>query len=276
MICTDEQLIDLFPERGQPAESLVRLALVTALSSSKGCPTGKPPKRYAAVSIGTRVERSRFRLLGTERVPLAADRWQRRRTLAHRATEAVSGAGAGKGRRSATYRLNACLDGHPPAHPTRVGRRKRALCVERSGAGGAGLVGEHDAPLSGTNGMVGASIPPICRNPARIARAVPRADARYEALQQARSEQSSVPFAVRYRPSLDTESAISQAVRAFELRATRYLGLAKTHLQAVALVAALSICRCVDYLTGTGLRSTRISPFATLATLAFHQQNPAF
>jgi transposase len=93
-----------------------------------------------------------------------------------------------------------------------------------------------------------------------------RPRAQFEALQQARTEQSSVAFAVKYRPRLGIEGTISQAVRAFELRATRYFGLAKTHLQSVALAAAVNVCRFIDYLAGTGLKSTRTSAFATLAT----------
>lgn len=89
--------------------------------------------------------------------------------------------------------------------------------------------------------------------------------AQYEALRQARSEQTTEAFARKYRPRLGIEGTISQGVRAFELRATRYFGLAKTHLQSVALAAAVNVCRFVDYLTGAGLKSTRTSAFAALA-----------
>lgn len=87
----------------------------------------------------------------------------------------------------------------------------------------------------------------------------------HEALQQARTEQTTKDFAHKYRPRLGIEGTISQAVRAFELRETRYLGLAKTHLQAVALAAAIDLCRFWDYLTGSGLKQTRTSPFLALA-----------
>jgi transposase len=87
----------------------------------------------------------------------------------------------------------------------------------------------------------------------------------YEALQQARSEQNTEAFAHEYRSPLEIEGPISQAVRAFELRETRYLGLAKTHLQAVALATAINLCRFWDYLSGNGLKQTRTSPFLALA-----------
>ncbi len=88
----------------------------------------------------------------------------------------------------------------------------------------------------------------------------------HEALQRARAEQDTEAFAQKYRPRLGIEGTISQAVRAFELRETRYLGLAKTHLQAVALAAAIDLCRFWDYLNGTGLGQTRTSPFLALVT----------
>lgn len=91
--------------------------------------------------------------------------------------------------------------------------------------------------------------------------------AQYEALRQARNEQTTEAeaFTRKYRPRLGIEGTISQAVRAFELRATRYGGLAKTHLQSVALAAAINVCRFVDYLAGAGLKATRTSAFAALA-----------
>ncbi len=94
-----------------------------------------------------------------------------------------------------------------------------------------------------------------------------RPQAQYEALQRARSEQTTEleAFMRKYRPRLGIEGTISQAVRAFELRATRYCGLAKTQLQSLALAAAINVCRFIDYLSGAGLKSTRTSAFAALA-----------
>ncbi len=80
-----------------------------------------------------------------------------------------------------------------------------------------------------------------------------RPRAQHEALQQARAEQNSPGFVEKYRPRIGIEGTISQAVRAFELRKTRYLGLAKTHLQGVALAAGVNLHRFYDYLCGTGL-----------------------
>ena len=88
----------------------------------------------------------------------------------------------------------------------------------------------------------------------------------YEALQQARATQDDEAFKRRYRTRLGIEGTISQAVRAFELRKTRYLGLPKTHLQAIALATAINLSRFWDYLCGAGLGQTRNQPFAALAS----------
>lgn len=106
----------------------------------------------------------------------------------------------------------------------------------------------------------------LCTHSARAGRQIRvRPQAQYEALQQARSEQATEAFRRKYRPRLGIEGTISQAVRAFELRATRYMGLAKTHLQSIALAAAINVCRFIDYLAGAGFKPTRTSPFAALA-----------
>ena len=62
------------------------------------------------------------------------------------------------------------------------------------------------------------------------------------------------------------EGTISQAVRAFGLRQTRYRGLAKTGLQGVATAAAINLDRLAAWLSGRPLAPTRTSRFATLAT----------
>ncbi|NET61388.1 MAG: IS5/IS1182 family transposase, partial [Symploca sp. SIO2E6] len=53
--------------------------------------------------------------------------------------------------------------------------------------------------------------------------------------------------------------------RCFELRHCRYLGLAKTRLQHVAIAAAMNLTRLVHWWTGISQSQTRISRFAALA-----------
>ena len=61
------------------------------------------------------------------------------------------------------------------------------------------------------------------------------------------------------------EGTLSQAVRAFGLRRTRYRGLAKTSLQHVATAAAMNVERITAWLTGQPREKTRTSRFAELA-----------
>ena len=61
------------------------------------------------------------------------------------------------------------------------------------------------------------------------------------------------------------EGTLSQGVRAFALRRTRYLGHAKTRLQHIATAAAMNIDRLVNWLEETPQAQTRISRFKALA-----------
>jgi transposase len=61
------------------------------------------------------------------------------------------------------------------------------------------------------------------------------------------------------------EGTFSQAVRAFGLRRSRYVGQAKTHLQMVATAVAINFERLVDYLRGYRPIVYRQSAFAALA-----------
>jgi transposase len=61
------------------------------------------------------------------------------------------------------------------------------------------------------------------------------------------------------------EGTISQATRSFDLRRSRYIGLAKTHLQHVATAAAINLTRLADWLMDNPTAQTRLSSFAALA-----------
>ena len=62
-------------------------------------------------------------------------------------------------------------------------------------------------------------------------------------LQTARREQQTEAFKQEYAKRAGIEGTISQAVRAFELRHSRYLGLDKTHLQHLFTAIAISLLR---------------------------------
>ncbi len=92
-----------------------------------------------------------------------------------------------------------------------------------------------------------------------------RPQPQYEALQHARAYQDTEAFKIAYRPRSGIEGTISQGVRAFQMRRTRYIGLAKTSLQNIAIAAAINLSRFSDYLCDHHPVHQRISPFATLA-----------
>jgi transposase len=89
--------------------------------------------------------------------------------------------------------------------------------------------------------------------------------AQYEALQTARAWYSSDEGTQRYKRRAGVEGTLSQGVRAFGLRRTRYRGLEKTHLQHVATAAAMNIDRIVAWLEARPRATTRTSRFAALA-----------
>jgi transposase len=88
---------------------------------------------------------------------------------------------------------------------------------------------------------------------------------RFEALQAARAWYASEEGQQRYQCRAGIEGTLSQGVRAFGLRRTRYRGLDKTHLQHVATAAAINIDRIVAWLEERPRATTRTSRFAALA-----------
>jgi len=66
-------------------------------------------------------------------------------------------------------------------------------------------------------------------------------------LQAARQRQTTQDFKEQYAARAGIESTLSQAVRRCGYRATRYLGLAKTHLQHVLTAAAINLIRLADW-----------------------------
>jgi transposase len=61
------------------------------------------------------------------------------------------------------------------------------------------------------------------------------------------------------------ESTISQSVRAFGARRSRYRGLAKTHLQHVMTAVAINVRRVMAWMDSIPKAKTRVSHFAALA-----------
>ena len=89
--------------------------------------------------------------------------------------------------------------------------------------------------------------------------------AQYEALEAARARFSSETGKERYKRRAGIEGTLSQGVRAFGLRRTRYRGLPKTHLQHVAIATAINVERIVAWLDERPRATRRTSRVAALA-----------
>src|SRR5882762_5743354 len=87
----------------------------------------------------------------------------------------------------------------------------------------------------------------------------------YEALAAAQIWSASEEGQQLYKQRAGVEGTLSQGVRAFGLRRTRYWGVAKTHVQHVAIAAAINIDRLVAWLNERPRAQTRTSRFAALA-----------
>ena len=90
----------------------------------------------------------------------------------------------------------------------------------------------------------------------------------YEALNRARARMDDPVWKERYHVRAGVEGTLSQGVRAFGMRRSRYIGLAKTGLQQVCTAAALNAARIVHWLAGTPRAKTRVTRFAALAQAA--------
>jgi transposase len=89
----------------------------------------------------------------------------------------------------------------------------------------------------------------------------------HEALQKTRIQMSTDSGRREYRKRAGVEGSLSQGVRRCGLRRSRYLGLAKAHLQHLATAAALNLVRAVNHLEGKLLAPMRVSRFARLSAI---------
>jgi transposase len=85
-------------------------------------------------------------------------------------------------------------------------------------------------------------------------------EAATRALQAARAAGTSPEYAAR----AGSEGTISQAVRRSGLRRSRYLGEAKTHLQAILTATSINIVRLLNWLVGVPIGKTRRTAFQLL------------
>ncbi|WNZ44068.1 IS1182 family transposase [Leptolyngbya boryana CZ1] len=88
--------------------------------------------------------------------------------------------------------------------------------------------------------------------------------AQHEALQAARQAQTTLEFQKQYARRAGVEGTISQGTHAFDLRRSRYIGLAKTHLQEIATATAMNVVRLWHWWNEIPKAQTRTSRFAAL------------
>jgi len=90
----------------------------------------------------------------------------------------------------------------------------------------------------------------------------------YEALHAARARMRDPAWLQRYHRRAGAEGTLSQGVRAFGMRRSRYIGLAKTSLQQACTAVAMNVSRVVHWLDGEPQAKTRVTRFAALAAVA--------
>ncbi len=83
-------------------------------------------------------------------------------------------------------------------------------------------------------------------------------------MQAARHQQQTPAFAQQYALRQGIEATMSQGVRAFGMRRSRYIGLGKTYLQHIGIVTAINLARIIPWLDGKELAPTRRSAFQRL------------
>jgi transposase len=92
----------------------------------------------------------------------------------------------------------------------------------------------------------------------------------HEAIEAAHKRQATPEFKAQYALRAGVESTISQGSRRFELRRSRYIGLAKTHLQQTINATAMNLVRIADWLKKGSVAQPKRRPgrFARLAPAA--------
>jgi transposase len=91
-----------------------------------------------------------------------------------------------------------------------------------------------------------------------------RPQEQFQALETARQRQATQTFKDKYKQRAGIEGTISQAGRGHDIRSSRYIGLAKTHLQHVATSAGINLARITAWLMEVPKAPTRSSHFMRL------------
>lgn len=102
--------------------------------------------------------------------------------------------------------------------------------------------------------------------------------AQHEAIHAAHARQAPPEFKQRYALRAGVESTISQGARRFALRRSRYMGLARTHMQQTINATAMNVVRVVHWLRGkpAGAHKRKAGRFARLEPAAIVIGNLAY
>jgi transposase len=73
-------------------------------------------------------------------------------------------------------------------------------------------------------------------------------------------------FKAQYADRAGIESTLSQGVRAFGLRRSRYIGLAKTHLQHILIAVGINLKRVMVWFTHPQPTKPYVPPFVALVS----------
>lgn len=84
------------------------------------------------------------------------------------------------------------------------------------------------------------------------------------ALYQRKGEQNTPEFREKYKLRAGVEGTISQAVSRCDIHHSRYIGLAKTHLQMILTAVSINLIRLAQWFSLTPRAKTRVSSFAKL------------
>ncbi len=91
-----------------------------------------------------------------------------------------------------------------------------------------------------------------------------RPQAQHESLLAGRQRDQTKEYKTEYAKRAGVEGTIAQSVRMTEVRRSRYVGQAKTHLAHLMAAAMMNIVRLLRWLAGEPKAQTRLSPFARL------------
>jgi len=89
------------------------------------------------------------------------------------------------------------------------------------------------------------------------------------ALQAARERETTEASKKQYAQRSGIEGTISLGVRAFDLRRTRFIGLAKTHLQHILIACGMNLMLLARWLNGETPAQPRLSAFARFYKASF-------